>query len=174
MSTSKVAMAKEIKDLRAELENVKGALLKVADGRPLDSMDMDKMQLFPDVPENHWAYDYVATLAGNGVIVGYPDGQFGGDRMMTRYEMAALIYRAMQNGAAADDRMARALKEFELELERIRVDTISKHKDGTPVYASSKAAVNRSKRLSDEEIMVCCDRNDIDIAAAGHDGCGSG
>ena len=51
---------------------------------------MDKMQLFPDVPENHWAYDYVATLAGNGVIVGYPDGQFGGDRMMTRYEMAAL------------------------------------------------------------------------------------
>ena len=132
VSTSTVAMAKEIKDLRAELENVKGALLKVADGRPLDSMDMDKMQLFPDVPENHWAYDYVATLAGNGVIVGYPDGQFGGDRMMTRYEMAALIYRAMQNGAAADDRMARALKEFEPELERIRVDTISKHKDGTP------------------------------------------
>ena len=132
VSTSKVAMAKEIKDLRTELENVKGALLKVADGRPLDSMDMDKMQLFPDVPENHWAYDYVATLAGNGVIVGYPDGQFGGDRMMTRYEMAALIYRAMQNGAAADDRMARALKEFEPELERIRVDTISKHKDGTP------------------------------------------
>ena len=132
VSTSKVAMAKEIKDLRAELENVKGALLKVADGRPLDSMDMDKMQLFPDVPENHWAYDYVATLAGNGVIVGYPDGQFGGDRMMTRYEMAALIYRAMQNGAAADDRMARALKEFEPELERIRVDTISKHKDGIP------------------------------------------
>ena len=124
VSTSKVAMAKEIKDLRAELENVKGALLKVADGRPLDSMDMDKMQLFPDVPENHWAYDYVATLAGNGVIVGYPDGQFGGDRMMTRYEMAALIYRAMQNGAAADDRMARALKEFEPELRQIRLDRI--------------------------------------------------
>ena len=63
------------------------------------------------------------------------------------------------------------------ELERIRVDTISKHKDAhliSSVYASSKAAVNRSKRLSDEEIMVCCDRNDIDIAAAGHDGCGSG
>ena len=132
VSTSRVAMAKEIKDLRAELENMKGALMKVSEGRPLDSLDMDKMQLFPDVPANHWAYDYVATLAGNGVIVGYPDGQFGGDRMMTRYEMAALIYRAMQNGAAADDRMARALKEFEPELERIRVDTISKHKDGTP------------------------------------------
>ena len=132
VSTSRVAMAKEIKDLRAELENMKGALMKVSEGKQLDSLAMDKMQLFPDVPENHWAYDYVATLAGNGVIVGYPDGQFGGDRMMTRYEMAALIYRAIQNGAVADEQMARALKEFEPELERIRVDTITNHKDGTP------------------------------------------
>ena len=132
VSTSRVAMAKEIKDLRAELENVKGILMKVSEGKQLNSLDLDKMQLFPDVPENHWAYDYVATLAGNGIIVGYPDGKFGGDRMMTRYEMAALIYRAIQNGAVADDQMVRALKEFQPELERIRVDTISKHKDGTP------------------------------------------
>mgnify|MGYP000931936014 CR=1 FL=1 len=132
VSTSRVAMAKEIKDLRAELENMKGALMKVSEGKQLNSLDLDKMQLFPDVPENHWAYDYVATLAGNGIIVGYPDGKFGGDRMMTRYEMAALIYRAIQNGAVADEQMARALKEFQPELERIRVDTISKHKDGTP------------------------------------------
>ena len=55
VSTSRVAMAKEIKDLRAELENMKGALMKVSEGRPLDSLDMDKMQLFPDVPANHWA-----------------------------------------------------------------------------------------------------------------------
>ncbi|ETJ28855.1 Hep/Hag repeat protein, partial [human gut metagenome] len=74
VSTSKVAMAKEIKDLRAELENVKGILMKVSEGKQLNSLDLDKMQLFPDVPENHWAYDYVATLAGNGIIVGYPDG----------------------------------------------------------------------------------------------------
>lgn len=132
VSTSRVAMAKEIKDLRAELENVKGILMKVSEGKQLNSLDLDKMQLFPDIPENHWAYDYVATLAGNGIIVGYPDGKFGGDRMMTRYEMAALIYRAIQNGAVADDQMVRALKEFQPELERIRVDTISKHKDGTP------------------------------------------
>ena len=132
VSTSRVAMAKELKDLRAELENMKGALIKVSEGKQLNSLDLDKMQLFPDVPENHWAYDYVATLAGNGIIVGYPDGKFGGDRMMTRYEMAALIYRAIQNGAVADEQMARALKEFQPELERIRVDTISKHKDGTP------------------------------------------
>ena len=132
VSTSRVAMAKELKDLRAELENMKGALMKVSEGKQLNSLDLDKMQLFPDVPENHWVYDYVATLAGNGIIVGYPDGKFGGDRMMTRYEMAALIYRAIQNGAVADEQMARALKEFQPELERIRVDTISKHKDGTP------------------------------------------
>ena len=132
VSTSRVAMAKELKDLRAELENMKGALMKVSEGKQLNSLDLDKMQFFPDVPENHWAYDYVATLAGNGIIVGYPDGKFGGDRMMTRYEMAALIYRAIQNGAVADEQMARALKEFQPELERIRVDTISKHKDGTP------------------------------------------
>ena len=132
VSTSRVAMAKELKDLRAELESMKGALMKVSEGKQLNSLDLDKMQLFPDVPENHWAYDYVATLAGNGIIVGYPDGKFGGDRMMTRYEMAALIYRAIQNGAVADEQMARALKEFQPELERIRVDTISKHKDGTP------------------------------------------
>lgn len=132
VSTSIVAMAKELKDLRAELENMKGALIKVSEGKQLNSLDLDKMQLFPDVPENHWAYDYVATLAGNGIIVGYPDGKFGVDRMMTRYEMAALIYRAIQNGAVADEQMARALKEFQPELERIRVDTISKHKDGTP------------------------------------------
>ncbi len=132
VSTSRVAMAKEIKDLRAELEHMKNAMVKVSEGKKLDNLDLAQMQLFPDIPENHWAYDYVATLAGNGVIVGYPDGQFKGDRMMTRYEMAALIYRAMQNGAVADDRMARALKEFEPELERIRVDTITKHSDGTP------------------------------------------
>ena len=106
--------------------------MQVSEGKQLNSLDLDKMQLFPDIPENHWAYDYVATLAGNGIIVGYPDGKFGGDRMMTRYEMAALIYRAIQNGAVADDQMVRALKEFHPELERIRVDTISKHKDGTP------------------------------------------
>ena len=132
VSTSRVAMAKELKDLRAELENMKGALIEVSEGKQLNSLDLDKMQLFPDVPENNWVYDYVATLAGNGIIVGYPDGKFGGDRMMTRYEMAALIYRAIQNGAVADEQMARALKEFQPELERIRVDTISKHKDGTP------------------------------------------
>ena len=124
VSTSRVAMAKEIKDLRAELENMKGALMKVSEGKQLDSLDMDKMQLFPDVPENHWAYDYVATLAGNGIIEGYPDGEFKGDRSMTRYEFAAMFYRALKNGAPVDDNMDRAMNEFEPELRQIRLDRI--------------------------------------------------
>ena len=175
VSTSRVAMAKELKDLRAELENMKGALVKVSEGKQLNSLDLDKMQLFPDVPENHWAYDYVATLAGNGIIVGYPDGKFGGDRMMTRYEMAALIYRAIQNGAVADEQMARALKEFQPELERIRVDTISKHKDGTPDIQRVrviKGPVNRSERLSYEKILFSCDWNVINTIAVGAYGLG--
>ena len=96
MSTSRLAMAKEIKDLRHELEAMKSAMLDANAGRKIDT---SKLQLFPDVPQNHWAYEYVATLAGNGVIEGYPDGTFDGDRPMTRYEFAAMLYRAMLNGA---------------------------------------------------------------------------
>ena len=76
VSTSKVAMAKEIKDLRKELEGLKSALLDVNAGKKLDT---SKLQLFPDVPKNHWAYEYVSTLKGNGVLTGYPDGEFKGD-----------------------------------------------------------------------------------------------
>lgn len=55
--------------------------------------------IFPDIPENHWAYDYVNKLAAAGVIEGYPDGSFSGDKVMTRYEFAAMLYLAMINGA---------------------------------------------------------------------------
>ena len=86
---------------------------------------------FPDVSENHWAYEYVKSLADRGLVVGYPDGEFKGDRSMTRYEFAAVIYRALQNGAPIDPKMAKAMGEFEPELNRIqeldrtRVDRIS-------------------------------------------------
>ena len=75
---------------------------------------------FPDVSENHWAYEYVKSLADRGLIIGYPDGEFKGDRSMTRYEFAAVIYRALQNGAAIDSKMAKAMGEFEPELNRIQ------------------------------------------------------
>ena len=126
VSTSKVAMAKEIKDLRNEVEQLRSALGQVVQGQALDPM---KIKLFPDIPENHWAYEYIATLAGNDIIEGYPDGNFGGDRMMTRYEFGAIVYRAMQRGFEVPARM---LKEFEPELERFRVDTIAQNKAGQP------------------------------------------
>lgn len=126
VSTSKVAMAKEIKDLRKELEGLKAALLDVNAGKKLDT---SKLQLFPDVPKNHWAYEYVSTLKGNGMLTGYPDGEFKGDRPMTRYEFATMLYKAMLEGATLSDRI---LKEFAPELERFTVDTVHQDKDGKP------------------------------------------
>ena len=126
VSTSKVAMAKEIKDLRKELEGLKSALLDVNAEKKVDT---SKLQLFPDVPKNHWAYEYVSTLKGNGVLTGYPDGEFKGDRPMTRYEFATMLYKAMLEGATLSDRI---LKEFAPELERFTVDTVHQDKDGNP------------------------------------------
>lgn len=86
---------------------------------------------FPDVPENHWAYTYVQTLADKGYLKGYPDGEFKGDRALTRYEYAAIIYYALQNGAPSDGSMIRSMDEFgpeiskAQELDRFRVDRIS-------------------------------------------------
>ena len=126
VSTSKVAMAKEIKDLRKELEGLKSALLDANAGKKLDT---SKLQLFPDVPKNHWAYEYVSTLKGNGMLTGYPDGEFKGDRPMTRYEFATMLYKAMLEGATLSDKI---LKEFAPELERFTVDTVHQDKDGKP------------------------------------------
>lgn len=126
VSNSRVAMAKELKDLRKEVENLRGALADVAAGRKLDPT---LTKLFPDVEKNHWAYNEIAQLYGNGIMEGYPDGEFKGDRMMTRYEFAMIVYREMQKGARLSERI---LNEFEPELERIRVDTIAKDSKGNP------------------------------------------
>lgn len=127
VSTSKVAMAKEIKDLRKEVETLKSALLDVHVGRKLDT---SKLQLFPDVPQNHWAYEQISILKANGVIAGYPDGKYNGERPMTRYEFATMLFRAMERGAVLSDRV---LTEFAPELERFTVDTVAKDKDGHPM-----------------------------------------
>ena len=137
VSTSRVAMAKEIKDLRKEIEGLRSALADVAAGNRLDPT---KTKLFPDIPQNHWAYNEIAQLYGNGIVQGYPDGTFGGDRMMTRYEFALMVYRQMQRGAALSDRI---VNEFEPELERIRVDTITKDKDGNPVIQRVRVIKDR-------------------------------
>ncbi|MFR4872563.1 MAG: S-layer homology domain-containing protein [Dialister invisus] len=126
VSTSKVAMAKEIVDLRDENKDLKKRLdtMEQKMNSILGILDMGKKKDFSDVPENHWAYEYVATLAGNGILEGYPDGMFSGDRTMTRYEFAAMFYRALKNGAPVDDNMDRAMNEFEPELRQIRLDRI--------------------------------------------------
>lgn len=134
VNTSKIAMAKEIKDLRKELEELKGALLDVNVGKKLDT---SKFQLFPDVEENHWAYEYVSVLKGNGILLGYPDGEMKGERPMTRYEFAAMLYRAMLKGAKLSDRI---LAEFAPELERFTVDTIAQDENGTPTIERVRVA----------------------------------
>ena len=126
VSNSRVAMAKEIKDLRKEVESLRSALVDVAAGKQLNPA---KTKLFPDMPKNHWAYKEISELAGNGLLDGYPDGEFKGDRMMTRYEFASIVYRQMMAGRELSDRL---VQEFEPELERIRIDVIARHKDGTP------------------------------------------
>lgn len=126
VSNSRVAMVKEIKDLRKEVESLRSALVDVAAGKQLDPA---KTKLFPDMPKNHWAYKEISELAGNSLLDGYPDGEFKGDRMMTRYEFASIVYRQMMAGRELSDRL---VQEFEPELERIRIDVIARHKDGTP------------------------------------------
>lgn len=120
VSNSRTALAREVIDLRGQLAVMGAKMAKME--KAFGMLDETKTKLFPDVPANHWAYEYIAKLAGNGYIEGYPDGNFGGDRLMTRYEFAAMLYRAIENGAALEEKI---IKEFEPELGRIRVDRIS-------------------------------------------------
>ena len=119
VSNSRTALAREVIDLRGQLAVMGAKMAKME--KAFGMLDETKTKLFPDVPANHWAYEYIAKLAGNGYIEGYPDGNFGGDRLMTRYEFAAMLYRAIENGAALEEKI---IKEFEPELGRIRVDRI--------------------------------------------------
>lgn len=121
-SRSRVAMGREIAELNARLqdmENKYNNLLQILN--PL-AIDPSKTAEFPDVPQNHWAYQYISQLAGNGILVGYPDGTFKGDTKMTRYEFATMLYRALQNGAPIDENMKRAMNEFGPELQNIRLN----------------------------------------------------
>lgn len=131
VSRSRVAIAKEVLALRQDNQELRNEVneLKniIKQGRTSDIKNVS----FPDVPKDHWAYNYVKSLADRGYVTGYPDGEFKGDRSLTRYEYAAVIYRALQNGAPSDADMAKAVNEFgpELEqvqnIERFRVDRIS-------------------------------------------------
>ncbi|WP_288264851.1 ESPR-type extended signal peptide-containing protein [uncultured Dialister sp.] len=143
VSTSRVAMAKEIKDLKKDVAalkavvNQQSALIDKLTGVNAGQLSGSD-DLFPDVPANHWAYEYVTRLKQAGILTGYPDGNFAGDRMMTRYEFAAIVYRAIMAGAAAnpslnkDGTLDRLSKEFSSEMKYIRIDTIRKDRNGRP------------------------------------------
>jgi len=131
VSRSKVSMAKEIialrndnLEMRQELDELKN-MMKAGTVSPMRNVN------FSDVPKDHWAYQYVKSLADRGYLNGYTDGEFKGDRAMTRYEYAAIVYRALQNGAPVDADMGRSLSEFAPEVEKVasadrfRVDRIS-------------------------------------------------
>lgn len=132
VSNSRVAMAKEIRDLRQALAEQAAEIAQLKGMHHL-AIDPNKSLLFPDVADNHWAYEYVSKLAGNGILEGYPDGLFKGNQMMTRYEFAAIVYRLMEKGLGhTDPEMNRLAREFSNELSYIRIDTIHQDKDGTP------------------------------------------
>ena len=154
VSNSRVAMAKEIRGLKelvakqeGEMQQLKTLMNQMA-GRTV--MKVDKDALFPDIPENHWAYDYVTKLAKAGIVEGYEDGEFKGNRMMTRYEFAAVIYRAIMAGAGSnpaldqDGTLGKLVKEFDGELKYIRIDVIEKDKHGNPT-------IERVRTVEDSE-----------------------
>ncbi len=132
VSNSRVAMAKEIRDMRKAMAEQAAEIAELKAMHHL-AIDPDKSMLFPDVADNHWAYEYVTKLAGNGIIEGYPDGLFKGNQVMTRYEFAAIVYRLMEKGMGhTNPEMNRLAREFSNELSYIRIDTVHQDKDGTP------------------------------------------
>lgn len=133
VSISRVAMAKEIRDLRDIVSKQASDMAQMKQLLQIPLRTGEKNILFPDVARNHWAYEYVKKIADNGIIEGYPDGLFKGDSMMTRYEFAAIVYRLMQQGIGhTDGEMERLVDEFAPELQYIRIDTIHKDKNGEP------------------------------------------
>lgn len=132
VSRSRVAIGKEVLELKktvalqnAQIQKLTALLNDVAGTH----MKADRTTLFPDVASNHWAYEAVSDLSRHGLVEGYPDGTFGGDRLLTRYEFAEIVYRALQNGVQVDEQL---VTEFSPEMALFRVDTVAKNSQGQP------------------------------------------
>lgn len=130
VSRSRVAIGKEVLELKktvalqnAQIQKLTALLNDVAGTH----MKADRTTLFPDVASNHWAYEAVSDLSRRGLVEGYPDGTFGGDRLLTRYEFAEIVYRALQNGVQVDEQL---VTEFSPEMALFRVDTVAKNSQG--------------------------------------------
>lgn len=139
VTTSRVAMAKEIKSMRdivAKQDAQIQKLTAMVNALVGIQSEPDTTTMFPDVPENHWAYEAVEAMAKSGLVKGYPDGEFKGDRTMTRYEFAQIVYNAIQAGAEVD---ARLVEEFKPELEYFHIATVAKDKDGNPTIERVRA-----------------------------------
>ena len=132
VSRSRVAIGKEVLELKktvalqnAQIQKLTALLNDVAGTH----MKADRTTLFPDVASNHWAYEAVSDLSRRGLVEGYPDGTFGGNRLLTRYEFAQIVYRALQNGVQVDEQL---VTEFSPEMALFRVDTVAKNSQGQP------------------------------------------
>lgn len=149
MTTNKqVAVAKEVQDLKLQLSAISQKYDNLVKNLSAQKAGQDVDFEYSDLPKDHWAYDFVKKLSDKGYLNGYPDGTFKGDAKMTRYEFAAALWRAVNNGAIIDAQMAKAIKEFEPELEevnkimRYRIDTVA-GKDNS-VHKTERLRVNKN------------------------------
>ena len=149
MNTNKqVAVAKEVQDLKLQLSAISQKYDNLVKNLSAQKAGQDVDFEYSDLPKDHWAYDFVKKLSDKGYLNGYPDGTFKGDAKMTRYEFAAALWRAVNNGAIIDAQMAKAIKEFEPELEevnkimRYRIDTVA-GKDNS-VHKTERLRVNKN------------------------------
>lgn len=145
VSRSRVAIGKEVLELKktvalqnAQIQKLTALLNDVAGTH----MKADRTTLFPDVASNHWAYEAVSDLSRRGLVEGYPDGTFGGDRLLTRYEFAQIVYRALQNGVQVDEQL---VTEFSPEMALFRVDTVAKNHQGQPTI--ERVRVNKKQLI---------------------------
>ena len=125
VSRSKVSVAKDVANMKREMEAIKAqnakitAILNAVLGADLPQ---DQTNMFPDVPANHWAYEAVNDMAKRGLVIGYEDGQFKGDRTMTRYEFAMIVERAIQKAKELNTSIdGRLVDEFKPELLRFEI-----------------------------------------------------
>lgn len=149
MTTNKqVAVAKEVQDLKLQLSAISQKYDNLVKNLSAQKAGQDVDFEYSDLPKDHWAYDFVKKLSDKGYLNGYPDGTFKGDAKMTRYEFAAALWRAVNNGAIIDSQMAKAIKEFEPELEevnkimRYRIDTVA-GKDNS-AHKTERLRVNKN------------------------------
>ena len=142
VSRSRVAVAKDLQDLKATVARLQAdneklkAIVNAVTGA---NMTVDQDKLFPDVPSNHWAYEAVEGLRQRGLVIGYEDGNFKGDRLLTRYEFAQIVYRALQRAQeTSQDVDARLIEEFSPEMARFKVDQMGKGIERVHVQTSTK------------------------------------